>query len=364
VIAPQNPAAVVALKHFTDRVQREIQKYRGSRPDVRTQRLPRTDDFARLARRICGVSIGLVLGGGGARGISHLGVLRALEDNGIPIDHIGGTSIGALIGGLYAKEVDIISSSARASQFSGRLGNIWRMLSDVTYPLVAYTTGHEFNRSLYKAFYDLHIEDMWLPFFCNTANITTSRMEIHETGYAWRFIRASMSLVGLVPPLCDNGNMLVDGGYLDNLPVSTMFDMGASEVIASDVGSLDDNSPRNFGDTVSGWWLMIMRWNPFSNARAIPAITEIQSRLAYASSVQTLEEAKVTRGCLYMAMPVQEYGTLQWAKFEEIQERGYQAATKILEEWEEQGRLPSGLIEGKNANAKKKKGQSARRNTI
>jgi predicted acylesterase/phospholipase RssA len=49
--------------------------------------------------------------------------------------------------------------------------------------------GHEFNRSLYKAFYDLHIEDMWLPFFCNTANITTSRMEIHETGYAWRFIR-------------------------------------------------------------------------------------------------------------------------------------------------------------------------------
>jgi hypothetical protein len=121
-----------------------------------------------------------------------------------------GTSIGALIGGLYAKEVDLISSSARASQFSGRLGNIWRMLSDVTYPLVAYTTvcyssvplrvsltytigqGHEFNRSLYKVFYDLHIEDMWLPFFCNTANITTSRMEIHETGYAWRFIRKSL----------------------------------------------------------------------------------------------------------------------------------------------------------------------------
>jgi len=94
-----------------------------------------------------------------------------------------------------------------------------------------FVQGHEFNRSLYKAFYDLHIEDMWLPFFCNTANITTSRMEIHETGYAWRFIRkslvffvmlivansplagASMSLVGLVPPLCDNGNMLVDGGY-------------------------------------------------------------------------------------------------------------------------------------------------------
>ncbi|KAH9050541.1 patatin-domain-containing protein [Lactarius hengduanensis] len=364
VTTPQDPAAVAALKNLKDRVQSEIQKYRGSRPDVRAQRLPHADDFARLARRICGISIGLVLGGGGARGISHLGVLRALADNGIPIDHIGGTSIGALIGGLYAKEVDLISSSARAKQFSGRLGNIWRMLSDVTYPLVAYTTGHEFNRSIYKAFYDLHIEDMWLPFFCNTANITTSRMEIHETGYAWRFIRASMTLVGLVPPLCDNGNMLVDGGYLDNLPVSTMFDMGASVVVACDVGSLDDNSPRNFGDTISGWWLMIMRWNPFSNARTIPAITEIQSRLAYVSSVQTLEEAKVTRGCLYMAIPVQEYGTLQWGKFEEIQEKGYQSAMKILGEWEQEGKLPLGFIEGKYSNAKRKKGQSARRNSI
>ncbi|KAI0274950.1 patatin-domain-containing protein [Gloeopeniophorella convolvens] len=362
--APQDPAAVAALKNLKDRVQSEIQKYRGGRPDARSQRLPHTDDFARLARRICGISIGLVLGGGGARGISHLGLLRALEENGIPIDHIGGTSIGAFIGGLYAKEVDLISSSGRAKQFSGRMGNIWRMLSDVTYPLVAYTTGHEFNRSMYKAFYDLHIEDMWLPFFCNTANITNSRMEIHETGYAWRFIRASMTLVGLVPPLCDNGNMLVDGGYLDNLPVSTMFDMGASVVFASDVGSLDDNSPRNFGDTISGWWLMIMRWNPFSNARMVPAITEIQSRLAYVSSVRTLEEAKITRGCLYMAMPVQEYGTLQWGKFEEIQERGYKAAMQILEKWEEEGKLPSGFIEGKDANAKRKKGQSARRNSI
>lgn len=71
-IPPQDPAAVAALKNLKDRVQSGIQKYRGSRPDVRAQRLPHTDDFARLARRICGVSIGLVLGGGGARGISHL----------------------------------------------------------------------------------------------------------------------------------------------------------------------------------------------------------------------------------------------------------------------------------------------------
>lgn len=63
-----------------------------------------------------------------------------MEEYGIPIDHIGGTSIGAFIGGLYAKEGSMLSSAARIKQFSGRMGNIWRILSDVTYPIVAYTT--------------------------------------------------------------------------------------------------------------------------------------------------------------------------------------------------------------------------------
>ncbi|KAF8167420.1 hypothetical protein B0H34DRAFT_681802 [Crassisporium funariophilum] len=362
---PKDPDAVTALKNLKDKVQNGIQKYRGSRADIRPQRMPHTNDFSRLARRICGKSIGLVLGGGGARGMAHLGLIRAMEEYGIPIDHIAGTSIGAFVGGLYAREGDLITSTGRAKQFSGRMGNIWRMLSDVTYPIVAYTTGHEFNRSLYKAFYDLHIEDMWLPFFCNTTNIITSRMEIHETGYAWRYIRASMTLVGLLPPLCDNGNLLVDGGYIDNLPVAAMSSMGASTIFASDVGSIDDNSPRNFGDTISGFWLLINRWNPFSNARHIPAITEIQSRLAYVSSVNTLEAAKIAKNCLYIQMPVQEYGTMQFGKFEELTKKGYLAAMVILEKFEEDGRLPSAFVDGKDGNSTgKKKGRSARRNSI
>ncbi|KAJ7146253.1 hypothetical protein C8R44DRAFT_600464 [Mycena epipterygia] len=364
-VVPKDPDAVTTLKNLKDKVQSEIQKYRKSNTDPRPQRLPHINDFSRLARRICGKSIGLVLGGGGARGISHLGLIRALEEYGIPIDHIGGTSIGALIGGLYAREGDILSTSGRTKQFSTRMGNVWRILSDVTYPIVAYTTGHEFNRSIYKAFYDLHIEDMWLPFFCNTTNIITSRMEIHENGYAWRFIRASMSLVGLLPPLCNDGGMLVDGGYVDNLPVATMFSMGASSVFACDVGSLDDNTPRKFGDTVSGWWLLINRWNPFSNARLVPPITEIQSRLAYVSSVKTLEDAKVARGCLYIAMPVQEYGTLQFSKFEELQSKGYDAAMAILEKLDEEGKLPSAFIDGtQEGRGGKRKGRSVRRNSI
>ncbi|KAJ7269243.1 hypothetical protein B0H12DRAFT_1094828 [Mycena haematopus] len=359
-VQPKDPDAVTKLKNLKDKVQSEIQKFRKSGTDPRPQRLPHINDFSRLARRICGKSIGLVLGGGGARGIAHLGLIRAMEEYGIPIDHIGGTSIGALIGGLYAREGDIISSAGRAKHFSGRMGNIWRILSDVTYPIVAYTTGHEFNRGIYKAFYDLHIEDMWLPFFCNTTNILTSRMEIHENGYAWRFIRASMTLVGLLPPLCNDGGMLVDGGY-------ALFSHAMSPLYATFAASaaLDDNAPRNFGDTVSGWWLLINRWNPLSNARLVPPITEIQSRLQYVSSVKTLEDAKVARGCLYISMPVQEYGTLQFSKFEEIQSKGYDAAVAWLETLDEENRLPSAFLDGtQGIKGGKKKGRSARRNSI
>ncbi|KAF8899205.1 hypothetical protein BD779DRAFT_1607721 [Infundibulicybe gibba] len=352
---PKDPDAVTALKNLKDKVQSGFQKYRGGNADLRPQRPAHTNDFARLARRICGRSIGLVLGGGGARGIAHLGLIQALEEYSIPIDHIAGTSIGAFIGGLYAREGDLISSSGRTKQFGGRMGNIWRILSDVTYPIVAYTTGHEFNRSIYKTFYDLHIEDMWLPYFCNTTNIMTSRMEIHETGYAWRFIRASMTLVGLLPPLCDNGSMLVDGGYTLHFP--------AGWSSPDSCGQLDDNSPRNFGDSISGWWLLINRWNPFSNARHVPAITEIQSRLAYVSSVKTLEDAKVAKGCLYISMPVQEYGTLQFGKFEEIQRKGYEASLDILKRLGEEGRLPSAVIGGEVVGGKTK-GRSARRNSV
>ncbi|KAH7334450.1 hypothetical protein B0J17DRAFT_577634 [Rhizoctonia solani] len=370
-IQDKDAAAIIAFNKIKNKVQLEIQKYTRSQANTRPHRPKHFSDFARLARRLCGKSVGLVLGGGGARGIAHLGVIRALEDRGIPIDHVGGTSIGAFIGGLYAREGDVLSSALRARQFSGRMASVWRMLSDVTWPVVAYTTGHFFNRGIYKAFSNLHIEDMWLPFFCNTTNIITSRMDVHDTGYAWRYIRASMTLVGLLPPLCDNGDMLVDGGYVDNLPVSTMISHGASIVFAVDVGSLYDNSPRNYGDTVSGWWVALNRWNPFSSTRNIPDITDIQGRLTYVSSIPTLEEAKITPGCFYMQMPVHEFGTLQFGRYDEIYQVGYTAAVEMLDQWDAENRLPSRFVTSGDEvrglggkGGKKSKGRSLRRNSI
>jgi lysophospholipid hydrolase len=211
---------------------------------------------------------------------------------------------------------------------------------------------------------------MWLTFFCNTTNITHSRMDLHTTGYAWRYVRASMTLVGLLPPLSDQGNMLVDGGYTDNLPVQVMLNMGASSVFAVDVGSIDDTSAREFGESVSGWWVLFNRWNPWSTTRNIPSITEMQARLAYVSSVKTLEEAKNTPGVLYMRMPVECYGTMQFGKFTEIMEVGYKAGKEMVVDWQKEGKIPSGLVEhdGKETtgliSGRPGAGRSIRRNSI
>ncbi|CAO3600064.1 unnamed protein product [Absidia cylindrospora] len=324
------------------------------------------NDFARLARRLCGRSVALVLGGGGARGISHIGVIQALEEAGIPIDIIGGTSIGSFVGGLYARHMDLVSTIARSKLFADRVSSIWRQLMDLTYPVTAWFTGHEFNRAIWKCLGDSLVEDFWIPYFAVTTNITFSRMEVHTTGYAWRYIRASMSLSGYMPPICDNGNMLVDGGYMDNLPVTVAKNMGADIVIAVDVASDDDTSPVNYGDYISGWWALLHSYNPFRTYN-IPSIAEIQSRLAYVSSVAKLEEAKLIDGTLYVKLPVQRWGTLEFNKFKDIQELGYRVGKTVVTKWRKAGYATGRLADDDDHGrwlGKEVKGKRGRRNSV
>ncbi|KAI8894474.1 hypothetical protein BC833DRAFT_604820 [Globomyces pollinis-pini] len=297
-------------------------------------------DFSRLARRLLSKSIGLVLGGGGARGIAHVGVIRALQEVGIPIDMVGGTSMGAFVGGLYARENDHVSVFGRAKMLSMMMTSLWRQILDLTYPTTAMMTGHEFNRGIWKCFSDTLIEDCWLSFYSVTANITFSRMEVHQQGYLWRFVRASMSLSGYFPPMCDNGSMLMDGGYLNNVPADVMRDLGGQHIIAVDVGSQDDTSPVTYGDSLSGFWMMFNRINPFGKDYGnIPNLNEIQSRLAYASSVPRLNEVKALPGCHMLNPPVQGYKLTDFKRFLEIEQVGYEYCMKIIQKWNEDGTL-------------------------
>ncbi|CAH8449525.1 unnamed protein product [Schistosoma rodhaini] len=305
-------------------------------------------DFSRLARYLVGEAVGLVLGGGGARGCSHVGLIRAFQEAGIPIDLVGGTSIGSFMGALWADETRVAQFTQRARDFTNCFNSIWKKIKDFTYPAVSIFSGKELNRQLQSIFHDRQIEDFWLPFFCVTTDITNCKMRIHTQGSSWRYVRASMSLSGYLPPLCDpyDGSLLLDGGYTNNLPADVMVCFGAKTIFANDVGSAVETELTNYGDHLSGWYLLYNRYFRVGTpVLRIPSLTEIQARLAYISCVRQLEYIKASGICFYLRPPIDKYLTLQFSAFDEINNVGYDYIKHVLNTWHEEGRLQN-LIPG------------------
>ncbi|XP_053154781.1 patatin-like phospholipase domain-containing protein 6 isoform X5 [Hemicordylus capensis] len=334
----------------------------------------RHSDFSRLARVLTGNTIALVLGGGGARGCSHIGVIKAMEEAGIPIDLIGGTSIGSFIGALYAEERSAVRTKQRAREWAKSMNSVFATVLDLTYPITSMFSGSAFNTSIHKVFQDKQIEDLWLPYFNVTTDITASAMRVHKDGSVWRYVRASasytpylppicdpkdshllvdgcyvnnvpgslwryvrasMTLSGYLPPLCDpkDGNLLMDGGYINNLPADIARNMGAKTVIAIDVGSQDETDLCNYGDSLSGWWLLWKRLNPWAEKIKVPDMAEIQSRLAYVSCVRQLEVVKSSSYCEYIRPPIDRFKTMDFGKFDEIYDVGYQHGKVVFDGW-------------------------------
>lgn len=300
-------------------------------------------DFSRLARWLTGRSVGLVLGGGGARGSAHIGMIKSIIEAGIPIDMVGGVSIGAFMGALWCKERNITTVTQMAREWSRKMTQWWRQIMDLTYPMTSMFSGRDFNQTIRGTFADTFIEDLWLPYFTVTTDISESCMRVHNHGSLWRYVRSSMSLSGYMPPLCDpiDGHLLLDGGYVNNLPADVMRSHGASHILAVDVGSVDDQDLTNYGDDLSGWWLLWKRWNPFTTPVKVPNLPDIQSRLAYVSCVRQLEEVKTSDYCEYIRPPIDKYKTLQFGSFDEIKEVGFQHGKAYFEGKRQAGQLPT-----------------------
>ena len=132
---------------------------------------------------------------------SHLS--QSILEAGIPIDRVAGVSIGSCMGGLWAQERDISQVTVKARNFSLKMSQKWRMALDLTWPHSSMMTGFGFNALVEEPFGDTNIEDLWLPFFTITTDITVSDMKVHDSGCLWRYVRSSMSLAGYMPPLCD-----------------------------------------------------------------------------------------------------------------------------------------------------------------
>lgn len=213
---------------------------------------PRPGHIERLIRRLTGDATVLVLGGGGARGFAHLGVIRGLLDAGVGIDAVVGTSAGALVGGLLARygEIDEHQDALLAWFDDVR----WRR--DVTPPTVALLTGRLMTEGFHEMYGDRAIEDLTIDYAAVSTDLCAAAPKVHTSGPLWRAVRASTAVPGIFPPVAVGGTVLVDGGLAANLPVDIARGRHQdAHIIAVDVGDRRSFEAGGLDDTgiASGW---------------------------------------------------------------------------------------------------------------
>ncbi len=209
--------------------------------------------------------IGLVLSGGAARGLAHIGVLRALEENDIKVHAIAGTSFGAIIGGLYAsgykadeieqiaKNLDwayALSDEPKRSEYSYRRkqedfnflvkGRLTLKNGEVRFP-TGLLQGQQLQLVLNKLFAHVatvnDFDNLAIPFRAVATDIATGSEVVLKQGNVARAVKASMTIPGLISPEDLGGRLLVDGGIANNIPISVVRDMGVDRIIAVDIGA-------------------------------------------------------------------------------------------------------------------------------
>jgi predicted acylesterase/phospholipase RssA len=285
-------------------------------------------DVARFARLLVGRGLGLLLGGGGARTFAHIGVIRAMREAGIQIDAIGGVSGGAIVGAQIAGGVNPQEVKERAREYFIRRGS----LLDFTIPVVSLIRGRRFADMLTQLFGESMIEDLRTRFFCLSANLTRATMRVHDRGPVWRAVGASISIPGIGPPTCENGDLLIDGSVLTNLPVELMREMCQGPVAAIDVSAEKDLSvDRSWTDFPSPTRLLAARpWR--RRGLRIPNILEILFRGAMLSSIAG-ERDVASQVEFYLRPPLAGIGLLDFKTLDRVESSAYEYAVKALEGW-------------------------------
>jgi predicted acylesterase/phospholipase RssA len=303
---------------------------------------------SRLARSLRGHSVGLVLAGGGARGFAHVGVLMALEEEGIPVDMLGGTSMGSFVGGVYAKEPTALLTRIIARRLAVHMSSTWEQLLDLTVPVVSYFSGFRMNRALEPLFRGARIEDCWLPFFCMTLDLLSCAPIAHRDGMLWRYVRASMALVGFLPPVCDRvppggriepgsrARVLVDGGYVNNLPTDVMRRSGARIIIAVDVSGrgLPESTMRPWGDAISGASIFLRNWLPkwCAGGPSCPTMAQMQSHLPFVTDYANAAR-RVGTVDIMVRPAVADVPILAFGRYAEIVRAGHEAGLRAVRAW-------------------------------
>lgn len=291
--------------------------------------MDRAEDFARLARCLTGAGIGLVLGGGGARGFAHLGVLRALAEAEVPIDWVGGTSVGAIIAALVAQRLSPGEALAQCKEH-------FSSLKDPTLPVVALLAGRRIRTKLERVFGTTAIEDLPLPYLCISTNLSRAAQSVHERGALVRAIRASIALPGVLPPVSLGEDLHVDGGLVNNLPIDVMAakpEIGT--VLAVDVSAeVEMRAPSDRDLEVSGWRMLWERIHPGAVRSEMPSIMSLLTRSALVASVYWTRERRAAEAAsLYLRIPMADLRLLAFDRIDEIVARGYEATHDAIRAW-------------------------------
>ncbi len=285
-------------------------------------RLGNQDDMGRLARHLTGRATGLVLAGGGARGFAHIGVIRALRETGIKLDHIGGTSMGAIVAAGIALGWDDQELKQRMHD-SFVLSN---PLGRLTFPKISLFTGSRIQNLLENNFGEVSIEELWLPFFCVSSNLTSGREIVQRCGSLWQALRASVAIPGVVPPVVKDREVLVDGAIINNFPADTMAEMRRGPVIGVDVETHRAFSGKSqVSEDSPDWGIM------GETVRGGPNIISVLMR---AGTVNSEAQTKSSRehADLLFEPPVADVAIRDWQEFERVVEAGYEDAMRKLEE--------------------------------
>ncbi len=298
-------------------------RWLGILPDIPHHHVQTPADHARLARILTGRGVGLVLSGGGARGFAHIGAVRALREAGIPIDLVGGTSMGGILGAGVALRWSVKELSERFRHYFVES----KPLRDYTLPFVSLVSGRRVSAMLYEAFADVAIEDLPLAFFCISSNLTSGHAQVHRRGELWRALRASVSVPGVLPPVVHGGQVLVDGGAMNNLPVDVMLELGRGPVIGCDAGA--DRAFATHGDDIDvplPWQLM--RW--IRTRHHLPNIFQILWRTGMINS-NAITAGQRVKTDLLLQPPLAEIDMLNWKAFDRAVQAGYEYTSRRLD---------------------------------
>ncbi len=245
--------------------------------------------------------VGIALGSGGARGLAHIGVLEVLREEGVPVDLITGSSMGSVVGAIYACGGDL--------RMAGKLAAMLKERSylDMVIPREGFIKGDRFQELIRIVTKDMDFNQTNVPFACVAVDLESSELIMLNDGKIHEAVRASISIPGIFVPHRHNGRMLVDGGVVERVPVHGVREMGADFVIGVDVGySGGVRAPAKNVLDILNYTIELMQWE-IARARISTADVMISPKVDHInplSNAQAEECVELGRTAALEAMPL------------------------------------------------------------